>query len=316
MKYLKLFEFFKQFEVSQNDIDYNYADEDNFQKKMREREIIKKYKPMGVVYGKDDKANLKGWSPIKYTDVPLDVYLKRKETGETEKPKIDDQKFRKQEREDNKKLKEQEKINRLEDIKLRLQKFGYKNYGVNRNYDINWVKTNFGKKVYDELFLKVRRQEISDNSEVNKIKIIQEHANKFKLFYNFIRYYPSDYEWIKKNRGYLYILDNLDKTKENLSSPEIITGNILDLVEDWGFVRCENDKLKVCNKIVWHRSSTYKINLNFVISKFKFNDNGIEYFELEVNGNKLNEFGYGVFKNITDLLTFFENYCKFKGIKI
>jgi hypothetical protein len=98
MRYIKYFNELNEAIInasnySEKDEPENYGDEDSsFQRKMRLKEAGKKIKqayapPADRVTIRD--IDLKSYSPLKYTDVPLDVYLKRKKAGTEESPSIE-----------------------------------------------------------------------------------------------------------------------------------------------------------------------------------------------------------------------------------
>jgi len=212
MRYIKYFNELNEAIINANnysekDEPENYNDEDSaFQRRMRLKELGKKMRKADISpsYDIDKKSvNLNPYSPIRYTDVPLDVYLQRKASGVENKPS-------------NMKRGITQRDIKLDDDRIMIEFIR----DISNNHSLEWFMDNYPDeyKWYKNNFR--FRSELSDikksfdkrdEEDYNtNLKRITKNIKSFDNYNNYIWYYPLDVKWLKKN-NMLHLLSSLHK---------------------------------------------------------------------------------------------------------
>lgn len=160
------------------------------QKKLKSKEAIKKFKQAKVspAWDKDfDKPKLKTFNPLKWTDVPLDVYLQRSKQGIEDKPKKDIQEIKRRRKEEKDEL---DKFKREEEELIQKEE-----------------KERFIKRLYEKM------------KKIEEVEYLEDIDDSVGLFGSLGPHFDNDmsldYKLIKKNLKKGLISE--DKYKEMMS---------------------------------------------------------------------------------------------------
>ena len=233
MKYIKTFEAHinaNNYE-EKDEPDYNYGDDEAFQKEMRLKEWRRKYRVTTSEPGKDDVSHTMSLPIIRPTDIPLDVYLKGKYKDDP---------------------------NLFPDTNIEEDKDKIKQYPTLSSFIRNelpyykWIVANKKErllnKFYKEEFYKPSYLDI-DEEEVRK------ELNLYNSLPDFEEYSPIYYEWLKRHKKDINFLpykyfNNINgefiKTYNNLKKDKSVVNPVKREVK-------KKKKIKKIEPYIFHR---------------------------------------------------------------
>jgi hypothetical protein len=229
MKHIKSF---KIFEAESDEDKMNLSDEDSSLQRKIALSKAKKAMSVSTAGGKVHKIDLRSYNPVKYTDVPLDVYLNRKEKGVENVP----------EKEKSEKPKKEQEVFTINDLRQAISASeGMSDFKQNYPQLWRWYLSN--KSNISEIeFDKLNRKDLE--SRINLKKIAAEKKLKEKELIKTIK------EKERLENSNKRIKDRLERQEINrLNKINIEYKRICGLLKHFNYY--ENFKLIYTKEVKW-----------------------------------------------------------------